>query len=142
MTDDHTPDLKDRESIAASIKSRIHDEITGRPILSRDKLVHGGYYKGRCGNATVARWNAEESCFFHWREKFDNIFVERIKYPTDESETWWDVFNPVEELPDCRFEIPFDGHAVFAGDPDDLTEHDKEMWHKARRRIECAPETR
>lgn len=81
MTDDHTPDLKDRESIAASIKSRTHDEITGRPILSRDKLVHGGYYKGRCGNATVARWNAEESCFFHWREKFDNIFVERIKYP-------------------------------------------------------------
>jgi len=67
--------------------------------------VHGGYYKGRCRNATVARWNAEEQCFYHWREKFGRIYIETIKYPTDEQEPWWDVFDVVEELcnPNSRF---------------------------------------
>jgi len=46
------------------IKNRTHDEFTGRPILPKDKLEHGQYYKGRCRNATIARWNSNRQCFF------------------------------------------------------------------------------
>ena len=104
-----------RAYIQAGIKSRTHDEITGRPILPKDQLKHGRFYKGRCRNSTVARWNAEENCFYHWREKFGNIFIETIKYPTDETEPWWDVFDVVEELPKPKFEIPFSRDATFSG---------------------------
>jgi hypothetical protein len=31
-------------------------------------------------------------------------------------------------LPGCRFEIPFDADAVFAGNREDLYEHAEEMW--------------
>jgi uncharacterized protein (DUF433 family) len=80
-----------REFAAKSIESRTHDEFTGRPILPRDRLVNGRYYKGRCQNATIARWNADENCFYHGREKFGRIYIETIKYPTDVVEPLWDV---------------------------------------------------
>jgi hypothetical protein len=111
-----------------SIRSRTRDEITGRPTLPRSELRGGAYYKGRCRNATVARWNDDEQCFYHWREKFGNIFIETIKYPTDEDEPWWDVFFVAEELEATKFEIPFDPHATFQGDPSDLDEFQAEMW--------------
>jgi uncharacterized protein (DUF433 family) len=117
-----------REYIANSIKSRTHDEFTGRPILAKEQLKHGQYYKGRCRNATIARWNSEERCFYHWREKMGRIFIETIRYPTDELEPWWDVFDAVEELPDCRLEIPFDHNAVFCGNRDDFYQYHAEMW--------------
>ena len=117
-----------REYTANSIKSRDCDEITGRKILSKEQLVNGRYYKGRCRNASVARWNAEENCFYHWREKFDKLFIETIMYPTDETEPWWDIFNPLEELPNPKFEIPFDSEARFDGNPIDLTEYEEEVW--------------
>src|SRR5947207_4232212 len=82
-----------REYTLAEIKSRTHDEFTGCPILAKNQLKHGRYYKGRCRNATVARWNAAEQYFYHWRKKFDRIYIETIKYPTDEEEPWWDVFD-------------------------------------------------
>ena len=121
-----------RAFVANVIQSRSHDETTGRPILPKDRLVHGHYYKGRCRNATVARWNAVEQCFYHWREKIDFIYIERICYPTDEGEPWWDVFDVVEELPQCRFEIPFDADAVFTGNRDDLFEFHSEMWSRPK----------
>ena len=92
-----------REFADKSIESRTHDEFTGRPILPRDRLAHGLYYKGCCRNATIARWNADENCFYHWREKFGRIYIETIKYPTDVVEPWWDVFDVVEELRLARF---------------------------------------
>ena len=57
-----------REYAVHIVKTRTHDEFTGRQILLKDRLVHGRYYKGRCRNATVARWNADEDRFYHWRE--------------------------------------------------------------------------
>lgn len=122
-----------REYIQAGIKSRTYDEITGRPILPKDQLKHGTFYKGRCRNATICRWNAEENCFFHWREKFGRIFIETIKYPTDEAEPWWDVFDVVEELPEPNFEIPFSQDVTFTGNPGDLTEYNQEMWHRPKK---------
>jgi hypothetical protein len=56
------------------------------------------------------------------------IFIETIKYPTDATEAWWDVFDVVEELPNPKFDIPFDSEAKVAGNRDDLFEHNAEMW--------------
>jgi|SRR5208283_5154251 len=119
-----------REYVAKSIKSRTHDEFTGRLILPTERLRHGAYYKGRCRNATIARWNREEQCFYHWREKLGRIFVQTIRYPTDELEPWWDVFDVVKQLPVCKFEIPFDLEAAFCGNRDDLFEFHPEMWSR------------
>jgi hypothetical protein len=41
-----------------------------------------------------------------------------------------DVFDVVEELPGCTFEIPFDAEAAFAENRDNLYEHAEKMWHK------------
>lgn len=43
-----------REHAVHLIKTRTHDEFTGRPILPKDRLRHGAYFKGRCRNATIA----------------------------------------------------------------------------------------
>jgi hypothetical protein len=126
------PTPEQRAEWERKIKSRTHDEITGRPILPKDRLLHGHYYKGRCRNATVARWNADKQCFFHWREKFGNVFIETIKYPTDETEPWWDTFDVVEELTHPRLEIPFDVDAAFTGKQDHLYEYNAEMWGKPK----------
>ena len=74
-----------REDLAAvegyvlgSIRSRTRDEITGRPTLPKNFLRDGGYYKGRCRNATVARWNEAEQQFYHWCEKSGNIYIKRL----------------------------------------------------------------
>jgi hypothetical protein len=104
------------------------DESTGRPCLAKADLKHGEYYKGRCRNATVARWNAEADCFFHWREKLGRIYIQTIKYPTDEPR--FDVFFPVSNLDDPKFEIPFDEGGVFRGQVSDLIEFNPEMWAK------------
>ena len=105
-----------------------YDENTLRKLLVRSELKHGVYYVGRCRNATVARWNATEGCFYHWREKFGRIFIETIKHPSDEE--YFDVFRPVRELPNSKFEIPFDDNSRFGGTKEDLREHDPEMWKR------------
>jgi len=105
-----------------------HDEHTGRTLLQKPVLVDGTYYVGRCRNATIARWSATNDSFFHWRVKFDRVFVEEIKHPVDES--YFDVFRPVRELAQSKFEIPFDTGERFAGNVDDLQEYDHEMWSK------------
>jgi hypothetical protein len=106
-----------------------HDEHTGRALLQKSVLVDGTYYVGRCRNATIARWSATHDCFFHWRVKFDRVFVEEIKHPVDES--YYDVFRPVRELTSPKFEIPFDVWARFEGNVDDLSEYDQEMWSRS-----------
>jgi hypothetical protein len=70
----------------------------------------------------------KRSVFINWREKFGRVYIETIKYPTDENEPWWDVFCVVEALPKPRCEIPFDHDAPFGGDPADLDEFHAEMW--------------
>jgi hypothetical protein len=56
------------------------------------------------------------------------IRIRTILYPTDEKEPWWDCFDVVEELPDCKFAIPFDMDAEFTGNLADLFEHNPKMW--------------
>lgn len=105
-----------------------HDEYTTRPIFPKDQLQHGVYYVGRCRNASVARWNADRQCFFHWREKFGVVFLEAIKHPDDESH--FDVFRVLRALPDPPFDIPLDSLEIanFMGDPEVLNAYNSEVW--------------
>jgi len=114
------------------ITERTHDEITGRKLLPKSELVHGGYYLGRCRHAEIARWSGDEQCFYHWREFVDYVYIETILYPTDETAQNWDVFDVVEELAAPRFVIPFDAHAEFNGRLEDLNEFHDLMWSKVR----------
>jgi hypothetical protein len=70
---------------------------TGRrpPIPKRD-LEDQAYYAGICRNAYVAQWHADKDCFMHLREKFGNVFAERIKYPDDEKT--FDYFTPWQKI--------------------------------------------
>lgn len=70
--------------------------------IPKSELIHGEYYNGRCRNATVARWNAEEQVFVHWRTKFSLRYTETIKHPEDEQV--YDVF-VVDSLCDSPPEV-------------------------------------
>ena len=109
----------------------LHDEKTGRTIVPKAELVNGAYYIGRCRNATIARWSDARGTFFHWRVKFERIFVEEIKHPIDDHH--FDVFRVVWVLTDPKFEIPFDDAAAFTGNVADLHEYDHELWRPPRR---------
>ncbi|MEK7512905.1 MAG: hypothetical protein AAB601_01780 [Patescibacteria group bacterium] len=74
-------------------------------VIPKAELKHGAYYRGRCRNATVARWNAAKGCFYHWQTKFGMTFIETIRHPEDESR--YDAFEPFEEVPIPEREIPF-----------------------------------
>lgn len=74
------------------------------PVIPKEKLEHGAYYKGRCRNASIARWDSELEHFFHWRTKFGQTFLEIIKCPEDEK--YWDVFVATEKIENPEIEIP------------------------------------
>jgi len=73
--------------------------------IARQDLIHGAYYRGRCRNATEARWNADEGQFYHWRYKF-GWRVDCIKHPEDEKD--FDVFVVEELIATPEKPIPFD----------------------------------
>ena len=75
------------------------------PKIAKADLVHGAYYKGRCRNAQIARWNAETQRFVHWRTKWGHTYTEEICHPDDEKD--FDVF-VVEALCEPEKEILFD----------------------------------
>lgn len=66
------------------------------PKIAKAELKHGHYYKGRCRNAYVARWDANTQLFYYWREKFGERFIEEIHCPEDENR--YDVFITEEDL--------------------------------------------
>lgn len=74
------------------------------PKIAKKDLVHGAYYRGRCRNATVARWNSDDEQFYHWRYKF-GWFVETIRHPEDEKD--FDVFVVEELIDEPEKLIPF-----------------------------------
>ena len=73
--------------------------------IARQDLIHGAYYRGRCRNATEARWNADEGRFYHWRYKF-GWHVDCIKHPEDEKD--FDVFVVEELIATPEKPIPFE----------------------------------
>ena len=74
------------------------------PVIPKKDLVHGAYYRGRCRNASVARWDGEQQRFVYWRTKFHFKFLETIECPEDEVHS--DVFVAKELLPEPPEEIP------------------------------------
>ena len=102
------------------------DELTRRRILPKSALRHGAYFVGRCRNASVARWNARQQVFYHWREKLGEIRIQKIKHPVDEPE--FDVFRVLEDLREPAFEIPFYLRAKFRGSPEVLTAFNERVW--------------
>lgn len=76
------------------------------PKIAKADLEHGAYYKGRCRNASEARWNSERQCFVHWRTKFNSTFLEEIKHPEDDK--YFDVFVVNEKIEKPEREIPLD----------------------------------
>lgn len=75
-------------------------------IIPKNQLKHGVYYRGRCRNATVARWNGENQKFYYWRNKFGHTYVESIRHIEDDNV--FDAFKAFEEITNPAEEIPFD----------------------------------
>jgi hypothetical protein len=87
--------LKFEAAKAKAIEARKNDIAQRKyyryePKIAKKDLEHGRYYFGRCRNAEVARWNATDQKFYHWRTKFGHRFIETIKHPEDEK--IYDVF--------------------------------------------------
>lgn len=76
--------------------------------ISKEDLVHGFYYKGKCRNASVARWNNDIKKFIYWRSKFNDTFLETICCPEDDQH--FDVFYAKEVIQpkDVTKEISFE----------------------------------
>lgn len=55
-------------------------------LRRKEELQHGAYYRGRCRNASIARWHAGIQRFVHWRSKFGERYLETIRHPADEPE--------------------------------------------------------
>lgn len=76
-------------------------------VIPKADMAHGTYYKGFCRNARVARWDATNNLFVHWRSKFDDVYLETILHADDGGS--WDTFKPFRLLPTeaVEFPIPF-----------------------------------
>ena len=74
-------------------------------MLPEQSLLDGHYYSGVCRQAFIARWNAADKQFYHWREKFGRVFVESIDYW--QLDGIYDGFVPLFDLgTDLPREIP------------------------------------
>jgi hypothetical protein len=65
-------------------------------FISKDKLEHAAYYKGVCRNASIARWDAVDEVFWHWRTKLGSTFTESINHPEDDD--GFDMFYPISKI--------------------------------------------
>lgn len=63
----------------------------GETAITKANLIVGAYYRGRCRNAELARWDGAK--FHHWRTKFGNRFIETINHPEDDN--GFDCFTPI-----------------------------------------------
>ena len=78
------------------------------PPLMAGPFVHGAYYRGKCRNAHIARWNQETQLFVYMREKFGHVFPEDIGYwvEAQPGEHRFDEFRPYARMENPPFEIP------------------------------------
>jgi hypothetical protein len=69
------------------------DGWTHRRLLPKSALRDGLYYIGRCQNASVARWNARQQCFYHWtvEEKVSAAVLLDHRCPIPEAEPYGDM---------------------------------------------------
>ena len=71
-------------------------------MIPKSELITGQYYKGRCRNALLARWNGER--FIYIRSKFGYEYPEAINH--EEDFNGYDCFIPKELETSPGYEIP------------------------------------
>lgn len=94
-------------------------------VIPKADMAHGTYYKGFCRNARVARWDATNNLFVHWRSKFDDVYLETILHADDGGS--WDTFKPFTHLPTEAVEFPI----PFKFEGDDFPEPSAHAMHQA-----------
>lgn len=72
-------------------------------MLRKNQLHDEAYYLGYCRNTFVAKWEEKEQAFYYMREKFGNIFPERIFHPEDDN--GYDLFIPYRQVEPTAEEI-------------------------------------
>ena len=97
---------RDERLRAARAAQATHEAELLARCVPKTALKHGAYYRGTCRNASIARWNEEKQCFYHWRTKWGNRFVETIKHRADDDH--YDVFDVETEITVPTEEIPFE----------------------------------
>ena len=87
---------------------RAHEEEFAylKNYIPKNELKHGIYYKGRCRNARIARWNENENQFYYARYKFGDRFIETINHPEDDN--GFDLFYPTAVAAVVDVHIPFE----------------------------------
>lgn len=80
-------------------ESRASNYMKYDPIIPKKELIDKAYYRGRCRNASYARWDAKTERFYYWRHKFGAVFIEEICCPEDDEV--FDVF-VAEDLVDYK----------------------------------------
>jgi hypothetical protein len=85
------------------IDARLEQDL--QRCIPTTALSHKGYYKGKCRNASTARWDAERDKWFYWREKFGQRFVESVQTMEQAQENRLDYFAPIAEAANTE-EIP------------------------------------
>lgn len=101
-------------------------------LLPKSVLEHGAYYKGKCRNASCARWHAPTQQFIHWREKFGHRYLTAICHPEDEPV--FDVFLATDKV-----DIPAEGELVVPDDQFDEVAVREQNARMARRAVVAAP---
>lgn len=67
-------------------------EAASKGMILKKDLIGGADYLGSCRNALVAKWDADNGCFWYIREKFGKFFIEKINHPEDDN--GFDLFIP------------------------------------------------
>lgn len=68
-------------------------------VIRKEDLVDGAYYQGICRNASVAKWDAKDNCFWYMRTKWGSSFKEDINHIADDN--GYDLFIPFVKLDDA-----------------------------------------
>jgi len=84
------------KDVGVQVPLRAPIELNIMGYIKKNELEHGAYYLGRCRNAVVARWNAANNEFIHWRYKFGAKFLEVINHKDDDD--GFDTFKPERKL--------------------------------------------
>lgn len=90
------------------INKFFYEEIYNKGILCKKDLIVGKYYKGKCRNANVARWNGNN--FTYMRTKFNWCYPEDINHPNDDD--GYDLFIPLYETTPTDYEIIKNGYTL------------------------------
>lgn len=73
-------------------------------IIPKAQLEIGAYYRGKCRNASIARWNGTK--FIYRRHKFTMVFFDDINHPEDDD--GFDLFKPYSKEYDVEDELPLE----------------------------------